>query len=442
MDEIFKHRYDKKRLAPGLVTGQTSVRLFHDCSTLGGNSGGEIVSLETGKAIALHFAGTLFQRNHAVPIAIVLERLEAALRGNPTRSSQNRRSNDPEVNIGTTNGIKLQSTLQGSNGRVIEATVPIHIRIEIGDLVSANGTGALSNAVATSASTLTADDDTFATTEARPEDYLDRPGYDPKFLGDDLEVPLPILVEDEDDTLTFESQGETKQILDYQHFSVLMSRSRRMCRFSAVNIDGKTSQRTTRTGWQYDPRIPKAQQIMKECYGNAPRFSRGHMTRREDPAWGSKADLGNRDSMHATNAVPQMQIFNAGVWLALEDYALQNARQDDMRLCVFTGPFLERNDPIRFEVKVPITFWKVIAFIHDETGELCATGYTMSQKSFISDEQEEFVFGRHESSQRPIREIERRAGLSFGILSDLDPLNESTESQLLPLTSLGQIRFF
>ncbi|MDA8563905.1 serine protease [Mariniblastus sp.] len=36
MDRIFKSRYDKKRLAPGLVTGSKSHRLTHDCSTLGG----------------------------------------------------------------------------------------------------------------------------------------------------------------------------------------------------------------------------------------------------------------------------------------------------------------------------------------------------------------------------------------------------------------------
>jgi len=229
-------------------------------------------------------------------------------------------------------------------------------------------------------------------------------------------------------------------VLNYTHFSVVMSKSRRMCRFSACNIDGKTSRRTTRSGWQFDPRIPKEAQIMKECYGNAPKFSRGHMTRREDPAWGPDAELGNKDSMHVTNAVPQIQLLNGGVWLALEDYALKNARKDKQKISVFTGPFLANNDPFRFKVKVPITFWKVIAFIHDETGELCATGYTMSQKSFIGEE--EFVFGRHENNQRPIKEIERRAGISFGPLAELDPLKDQSEGVSALLTQTNQIRFF
>jgi DNA/RNA endonuclease G (NUC1) len=74
------------------------------------------------------------------------------------------------------------------------------------------------------------------------------------------------------------------------------------------------------------PRIPAEYQIIKECYGNAPKFSRGHMTRREDPAWGTSAisQRGSDDSMHVTNATPQMQAFNSPIWLALEDYALQN----------------------------------------------------------------------------------------------------------------------
>ena len=179
---------------------------------------------------------------------------------------------------------------------------------------------------------------------------------------------------------------------------------------------------------------------MKECYGPEPKFSRGHMTRREDPIWGplAAAQLGNADSMHVTNAVPQMQPFNAGVWLELENYALQHARQDDMRISVFTGPFLTGADPVMFGVRIPTEFWKVIAFIHDDTGQLCATGYTMSQEDFLSED--EFVFGKHKTAQRSIASIEQRAALSFGPLADLDPA-EDTEGVAPELTSVRQIRF-
>ena len=165
------------------------------------------------------------------------------------------------------------------------------------------------------------------------------------------------------------------------------------------------------------------------------------MTRREDPIWGTDAAAatGNADSMHLTNAVPQMQPFNAGIWLGLEDYALEHAREDDMRISVFTGPFLSDADPLRFGVHIPVRFWKVIAFIHDATGELCATGYTMSQEDFLREE--EFIFGQHRTAQTAISWIEQTAGLSFGPLAALDPFEEGLEAAAPVLSDFGQIRF-
>ncbi|HEV2846628.1 MAG TPA: DNA/RNA non-specific endonuclease, partial [Thermoanaerobaculia bacterium] len=201
------------------------------------------------------------------------------------------------------------------------------------------------------------------------------------------------------------------------------------------------SRNAPRRRWRLDPRIPEDAQILRECYGNPPKFSRGHMTRRQDPIWGSQenAELGNADSMHVTNAVPQMQVFNAGIWLGLEDYALENAKRDDMRISVFTGPFLRDDDPVQFGVQIPVSFWKVIAFIHDETGELSATGYTMSQEDFLRED--EFVFGQHETSQVPISLIEQQTGLSFGDLASRDPLGGGEEALPAPLTDFRQIRF-
>ncbi len=320
MDRIFQHRYDKKRLAPGLITGKTTDRIFHDCSTLGGNSGGEVVSLKTGRAVALHFAGTLFAKNHAVPIDVVAGRLDDVLRGRAGSGSRPS-TKDPE-------GLNRQAASGVAGSRIAEATIPITVRVEIGDVLGTVPAGIRISPVARpTVIDLDADDDLIETAEARPEDYRDREGYQADFLGEGFEVPLPVLTENQDDILTFPFDGATETALRYQHFSVLMSKSRRMCRFSACNIDGKLSKRTSRSGWQLDPRIAKSAQILKECYGNPPKFSRGHMTRREDPAWGGKAELGNRDSMHVTNAVPQVQPFNGGIWLDLEDYALQNARR-------------------------------------------------------------------------------------------------------------------
>src|SRR5260221_4500728 len=153
--------------------------------------------------------------------------------------------------------------------------------------------------------------------QAAPADYRDRAGYDGDFRGSDAPVGLPAVTRDANDVLVFAVEGQQATELKYTHYSVVMSRSRRMCFFSACNIDGKQSRKSGRVAWKWDPRIPRSQQIMNECYGFPPKFSRGHMTRREDPGWGSEktARRGNEDSMHVTNTVPQMQAFNAPIWL-------------------------------------------------------------------------------------------------------------------------------
>ncbi|GAA2027795.1 hypothetical protein GCM10009819_09060 [Agromyces tropicus] len=430
MDRIFGDVYDRKRLAPGMIRPSAGSSVQHDCSTLGGNSGSVVLSLDTGAAVGLHFAGRFLESNYAVPSAAVARRLDEVQRG----VTAPHRPAEPREHTLTAS---LPAAAAGATSAEVTFEVPVSVTVRIGDPHPARsgglpvGTGAIG----------AGEDDVDVLAEAVPEDYADRAGYDPSFLGEGLAVPLPELTDHADDVVSFEFDGTERHVLDYEHFSVVMSAARRMCRFSAVNVDGLHEKRFARVGWRIDPRIPRDAQISKECYGNAPKFSRGHMTRREDPVWGSDDDAarGNSDSMHVTNAVPQMQPFNAGVWLDLEDYALQNARRDDMRITVFTGPFLEDDDPVRFGVRVPVEFWKVIAFVHDETGELCATGYTMSQRAFLSEE--EFVFGAHETAQGSIAAIESRAGLSFGPLAALDPFEEP-EGAIAPLlTDVRQIRF-
>ncbi len=309
--------------------------------------------------------------------------------------------------------------------------IPLRIRIEVGQPVAV---GAPAGARPPQAD----GDESETVVEGVPSDYVGRHGYDAAFVGPG--VPLPSIL-DTAAILEFDFEGTIQRELKYQHFSVVMNRPRRLCFFSAVNIDGTATKKKKRPAWRLDPRIPSAQQIRDECYGNAPKFSRGHMTRREDPVWGTDEDasLGNNDSMHVTNTVPQMQPFNAGIWLGLENYALEHARQDDMRISVVTGPFLLDDDPVQFGVRIPRSFWKVIAFMHDTTHELCATGYTMSQDAFLTGQ--EFVFAQHKTAQTSIASIGRRAGLSFGDLVSVDPFVDVEEGVESSLSDFSQIRF-
>jgi len=67
VDRIFQRKYHVKRAAPGLVTGVGPASLYHDCSTLGGNSGSPVLSMRTGRVVGVHCDGPLFlYRNEAV----------------------------------------------------------------------------------------------------------------------------------------------------------------------------------------------------------------------------------------------------------------------------------------------------------------------------------------------------------------------------------------
>jgi endonuclease G len=75
---IFEDVYRVKRLAPGMIMGNPDDRLLqHDCSTLKGSSGSAVVSLDTGRAIGLHFSGEFGIANTAVNAAQLKAKLAA-----------------------------------------------------------------------------------------------------------------------------------------------------------------------------------------------------------------------------------------------------------------------------------------------------------------------------------------------------------------------------
>jgi endonuclease G len=379
---LFGGIYGVKRFSPGRISAmQTDAWAFsHDATTLGGSSGSVVIDLETGGAVGVHFSGTLERANYAVRGSYVLDALTAIRPMVPVPAAP---PASPDVPV----------------------DVPVVRPLAAG--------------------------------------YETRDGYRDDFLGDTLPpAPLPSVVRC-DDVLEVDWQGQRLRALPYRHFSVVMSRARRLCYVSAVNIDGGRSvPHLRRRDWRLDPRIPEGRQLSGPVYGNAPRFSRGHMSRREDPAWGdtrADAEEGNTDSMHLANAVPQMQPFNAGIWLRLEDYALQNAREDDQKISVFTGPVLRDDDPVFEGVAVPVECWKVIVFVHDQTGALSVSGYLLSQRGFLP--HREAVFGAYETFQVPMTTIEQRAGLRFGALTPLDVYAQAPEATVRPLLSPDDIRW-
>ncbi|GGA18473.1 DNA/RNA non-specific endonuclease [Psychrobacillus lasiicapitis] len=249
--------------------------------------------------------------------------------------------------------------------------------------------------------------------------YEGSTGYDTQFLGDDYEVPHPIFRSDLEQDVAQLKDGSN--VLHYTHFSIVMSKSRRLAYYTVVNIDGNQLRKIGRNDkWYLDSRIEIEYQCGPELYKNNP-LDRGHLVRRLDPVWGDSAERANKDTFHFTNCAPQQSKLNQKTWLDLENYILDNAENSNLKVTVFTGPVFRMDDIIYRGVQIPAEFWK-IAVIVKKDGNLSATAYLQTQKNLIEDL--EFAFGEYKTYQVPISKIEETTGLDFEDLRNYDPINQ------------------
>jgi endonuclease G len=282
------------------------------------------------------------------------------------------------------------------------------------------------------------------------ESYADRDGYRADFIEGQPVLPLPGAGKWQHDLIKANEEarveGRPDYVLAYRHFSVVMSDSRALPLFSAVNIDGALSDRAVKRTdvWRRDPRIPIQRQNLSEGYGYANQgfFARGHMTRREDPNWGERsiAEQADADTFHITNVAPQRQSFNAGPWLALESYVLENCDEENLKISVFTGPILTDQDPIYYNRKIPLDFWKIIAFVHPKTTELTTIGYRRSQVSALpSLAGSRFVFGDFQDTQVPIEGIAEATGLDLAALAERDVMEGADKRMEVRIQSVSDV---
>lgn len=282
-------------------------------------------------------------------------------------------------------------------------------------------------------------------------DYTSRHGYDENFLGGGNRVALPALHPDLVPLAAVNRRALGQQpayVLPYHHFSVVLNRQRRLAFFTAVNIDGGAAVRLRRDRdrWSFDPRVPADEQTGEEVYRDNP-LDRGHLVRRLDPAWGAsrtQAKLANDDTFHFTNCTPQHSAFNQNqtTWLGLEDYILENADNRDFKVNVFAGPVLADDDDPYRGVRLPRQFWKIAVMV-TAAGRLSATGYLLSQAGLIRGLEitpETFSYGAYRTYQVPLRRIAALTRLSFGTLTEADPLDrlETTEATQ-EITDLRQL---
>ncbi len=256
-------------------------------------------------------------------------------------------------------------------------------------------------------------------------------GYDASFLG--IEVPLP---DAPADAVLLDTV-----LLEYVHFSVRLDRERRLARVTGVNIDGARLVDLERGGerWRFDERIPAEWQAGPAIYADND-LDRGHLVRRRDPVWGAPDAVGaaeagraESDTFHYTNAAPQAGGFNQSkeLWLGLEDHVLAYADANRLRLSVFTAPVLASDDPPYRGIRVPLRFFKVVAW---RTGDaLAAAGFVLDQSPLVDTREarpgaapgvggwpEVPDLGPYRTFQVPIADIGALAGLDLGPLVAAD----------------------
>lgn len=274
--------------------------------------------------------------------------------------------------------------------------------------------------------------------------YADRAGFDESFLG--VAVPVPVVPGDLGDDLALPVGGDDP-VLRYHHFSIVVSASRRLARWTAVNLDGRRRFVVDRGSgdWSYDPRLPADVQAGEELYADND-LDRGHIVRRQDPVWGDtyeEALAANDDTFHFTNCAPQHARFNqdSATWLGLEDHILTTVAGMALRADVFTGPVLSDDDPFYRDVAIPLAFWKVVVTV-DDADDLHATAYLLRQDELIDDlarpTAEGPVFGPYKTFQVAVADVEQLTGLNFGALRERDPFVRTGRRGRVELTSPSQ----
>lgn len=312
----------------------------------------------------------------------------------------------------------------------VSLNIPLHITVRLGAVQPAGGLAATSarqnqDAVRGTGSAVAEE------AVAIDPDYAGRTGYDPEFLG--TPVPLPVLTQEQRADAAQNrraADGQDPTVLNYHHFSLVMQRIRRLALYTVVNVDGQLSQspKRDRDRWYFDPRLEQADQIGEDLYADND-FDRGHLVRRLDPAWGPDkvARSANDDTFHFTNCSPQHKKFNQGasLWAGLEDYLLDTAKADKLRLTVFTGPVFTASDPEFQGARIPLAFWKIPVFRQADGGH-SASAYMISQHELVKDILRETFTPA--TFQVPVRRISELTGLDFAHLFEWDPMNNDFSS--------------
>ncbi|MEP3045228.1 MAG: alpha/beta fold hydrolase [Roseibium sp.] len=392
MEQYFKGFYNVKRFSPGLMmsTRPGSI-LSHDCTTLGGNSGSPLLSLDRDVVVGLHFAGEYGVANSAVRVS-TLKSLLAGER--PTQILV-----EEALEVERADGFHEPEFFDGRAGydpSFLSTAVPFP---KLPD-------GAFTLATPTDA------------TPERPNELrythfgllYDTARKSPVVTAVNIDGAKSIRVKRGRDKWFFDKRIPVESQLGKDDFPGALDR-------------GHMVRREDPNWGDDEPRAIQAN------------FDTFHYT--------------NASPQHA--ALNQ----NKKTWQGLENHILESTRTHGFKASVLTGPLFGEYDPPVDEIEpgfhLPLQYWKVVVMdVENEGGGtgLHATAYLLSQgqaiQAYLQDlrsneavegfgyEGTGFAFGPYKTFQVSIKLLEELSGLDFGGLRDVDPFAATGDEIELP----------
>lgn len=397
MDEYFHDLYEVKRFAPGKIMDQPQgAILSHDCTSLGGNSGSPLLSLEQKAVVGLHFAGVYGIENSAVSAPTI----KALLKGT------------------------LVSVSSGAREAISEASDGFHGPEQLADRPGFDP-AFLGEGFETPWPRLPTE---LAAGLARPSDATaDRP-HEVRYTHFGVlfsqELKLPVI---------------TAVNIDGEH---------------AVRIKRSGDK------WFFDGRIDKKFQLGRPAYKDDNIDRGHMVRRQDPnwggPARVADGDTFHYTNATPQHSLLNQ---GRTLWQGVENYILDSAYTYGFKANVFTAPIFGEDNLVLEEenIRVPLEFFKIVAMIDGECNELHATAYLLSQGQLIRDllakrnrteAVEGFTLGPYRTFQIAIRDLEDATSFDFGRLRDFDPLRKTAHNReaagvnlpvVLPLDGLTDI---
>ncbi len=390
----FRDLYDVKRFAPGFILSPLADNstLSHDCTSLGGNSGSPLISLENRHVVGLHFAGLYGKENSAVGVTT----LKALLRDGRTLVSVG--TPPPERKDGA-HPASFFKDRKGFDQLFLGDHAPTPWPALPADLQNA----------------LTAPSD-----DPKEPFELRYTHFGVKYSGR-YKLPLITAVNIDGEQSVRVKRGADQWFTDGRINEIDQLRANN---YADLEIDRGHMVRREDPNWGSPSEAQLANDDTFHYVNAAPQHSRLNQGKQ--------------------------------LWQGLENYILDNTRTGGFKACVFTGPVIGPDDPEIDGAHVSLEFWKLVATLDAERKALRATAYLLSQGQLIRDLLEKrrpaeavegLVIGEYRTFQIAISDLGDALGADFSAYIAADPFIRPEEGAALsgvplylPLQSFDEIR--